>query len=316
MGRSGKIITVGLCPSWDVTCRFAGIEWGEHNLADSAVSRPAGKAMNVSRALAWMGRRNTAAGLWGQDDYEQMRRSMRDLRGLVTVRLTAVAGGTRRNFTVVDTAGEREMHLRFRCELVSAKALRQLRSDLEGIVTKGSICVFAGLMPGDRFLGEIIGIIRDCKARGARIAVDTYGEALRGIVDSGLAWLINPNAAELRELVGEGVAGRPSSLVKAARGLLEKVETVVVSRGKEGAVAVTRDGAWHGVAVGSGRVLSTVGCGDYLLGGFLKAAADKADTRSALQTALKVGTARAWGLTEEKSWTQARRLVRVEVGGV
>ncbi len=81
MKKTSKIVTVGLCPSWDTVCRFDGIEWGEHKLAGSSSCRPAGKALNISRALAWMGEENTAAGLWGRDDYEQMRKAMRELRG-------------------------------------------------------------------------------------------------------------------------------------------------------------------------------------------------------------------------------------------
>jgi len=316
MKKTSKIITVGLCPSWDLVCRFDGIEWGEHKLTDSVTCRPAGKALNISRALAWMGEKNTAAGLWGRDDYEQMRKAMRELRGVVTVKMTAVEGATRRNVTVVDTTKDREMHLRFTCGLASQKALRQLGADLKGIVGRKSICVFAGLMPENRFLGQVVWVVRDCSARGARIVVDTYGEALRRIVDTGLAWMIKPNVAELRELLGEDVADRPASLAKAARRLLDKVEIVLVSRGKNGAVAVTPQGAWQGRCLGRGRVLSTVGCGDYLLGGFIKGLTETSNPGSALSIGLKVATARAWGWTEEKTWTAARRLVRIEVGRV
>ncbi len=310
---SGKIVTVGLCPSWDTVCRFDGIDWGDHKPASSAISRPAGKALNISRALAWMGAKSTAAGLWGRDDCEQMRKAMRELRGLVKVKMTPVEGGTRRNVTVVDTAHEREMHLRLSCGLVSKKALRKLRADLEAIVKRNSICVFAGLMPGSEFLGEVVRIVRDCSGRGAKIAVDTYGEALRRIVDTGRVWLINPNVQELRELLGEQVVDRPASLVKAARRLLDKVEIVLISHGAKGAVVVTAEGAWQGRCLSRGRVLSTVGCGDFLLAGFLKGLKDKSDASSALGTAIKVGTARAWGWAERKSWSRARREIEVAV---
>ena len=313
MKKAGKIITVGLCPSWDVVCRFEGIEWGEHKLADSVTCRPAGKAMNISRALAWMGEKNTAAGLWGRDDYEQMKKAMRGLRGQVTVKMTAVEEATRRNVTVVDTANYREMHLRFRCPLASRKSIRRLRADLKKIITQDSACVFAGLMPDSEFLDGVVRIVHDCRARGAKIVVDTYGAALRRIVDAGLAWMIKPNVDELRELLGEDVPDRPASLAKATRRLLGKVEIVLISRGRRGAVVVTPDGAWQGRCLGRGRVLSTVGCGDYLLGGFLKGLVETPNPASALSIALKVATARAWGWTEEKTWVQAQRLVKIEV---
>ena len=142
MKISGKIITVGLCPCWDTICQVEGIDWGEHNVVSCRIDRPAGKALNISRALAWMGERNIAAGLWGETDYQQMLKAVRSLRGLVKVQMTAVAGVTRQNITVVDAVNNREIHLRNRSELASKKALRELEVDLEAIVSRNSVCVF------------------------------------------------------------------------------------------------------------------------------------------------------------------------------
>ena len=323
MRVSGKIITVGLCPSWDTICWFEGIEWGEHKTVSSASSRPAGKALNISRALAWMGEENIAAGLWGRDDFEQMLKAMLAFKRFVKIKMTAVEGGTRRNITVVDTVNDREMHLRNRSELASRKALRKLEDDLREIVHRGSVCVFAGAMPEDsarrsstgagEFVGDGVRIIKSCKECGAKIVVDTNGDALKRILETGAVWLIKPNVEELRELLGERVADNPVGLVKAGRKLLDKVEIVVISRGKKGGVVVTRKGAWQGRCIGRGRVLSTVGCGDFLLAGFLKGLKDKSDAGSALGTAIKAATARAWGWTEGKSWSRVLREIKAGV---
>ncbi len=313
MKLSGKIVTVGLCPSWDTVCRFEGIDWGEHKTVSSASSRPAGKALNISQALAWMGEENIAAGLWGRDDFEQMLKAMRSLGGLVKVKMTAVEGGTRRNITVVDTVNDREMHLRIRSELASRKALRKLEADLRVIVHKGSVCVFAGVMPEDEFIGDVVRIIKSCRQRNAKIVVDTYGDALKRILETGAAWMIKPNVEELRELLGEQVPDNPTALARAGRKLWDKVEIVLISRGQKGGVVVTNKGAWKGRCIGRGRVLSTVGCGDYLLGGFLKGLKDKSDAGSALQTAIKAATARAWGWTDKMSWPNVQSKIKVQV---
>ena len=326
MRVSSKIVTVGLCPSWDMVCQFEGIDWGQHKLASSASSRPAGKALNISQALAWMGQRNIAAGLWGRDDFEQMLKAMRSFGGLIKVKMTAADGGTRRNITVVDTANDREMHLRNRSELTSKKALRKLEIDLKQVVHKGSVCVFAGVMPEDEFVGDVVRIIKSCGERGAKIVLDTYGEALKRILETGAAWLIKPNVEELRELLDEQVTDSPAGLVRAGRKLLDKVEVVLISRGQKGGVVVTKKGAWQGRCIGRGRVLSTVGCGDFLLAGFLKGLSpvrskslasngvkDKSDAGSALGTAIKVATAKAWGRTEGKSWSRALREIKAAV---
>ena len=313
MNRNFSIITVGLSPAWDILCYGEGLEWGLHREIETTTFQPAGKALNISRALAWMGEENIAAGLWGRDDFEQMLKAMRSLGGLVKVKMTAVEGSTRRNITVVDTANNREMHLRNRSELASKKALRKLEADLRTIVQKGSVCVFAGVMPEDEFVGDVVRIIKSCRERGARIVVDTYGEALKRILETGAAWLVKPNVEELRELLGEQVTDSPAGLVRAGRKLLDKVEVVLISRGKKGGVVVTKKGAWQGRCIGRGRVLSTVGCGDFLLAGFLKGLKDKSDAGSGLGTAIKVATARAWGWTEGKSWSQALREIKVAV---
>ena len=309
-----SIITVGLCPAWDITCCGEGLDWGQHKIVTSTGPVPAGKALNISRALAWMGQKTVAAGLWGRDDYQQMLKAMQSLRKFITVRMTTVEGGTRRNITVVDTVRHREMHLRHKSELVSRKALKKLKGDLGRLVGKNSVCIFAGLMSEGKLVGDIIGIIKDCAACGAKIVVDTSGEALKKIVDTDVCWMIKPNVAELCELAGQKVTDEPLSLVKAGRRLLQKVEIVLISRGRTGAIAVTKKGAWQGHCAGRGEVLSTVGCGDYLLAGFLEGLKNEAGEDYALQTAIRVATAKAWDWPEKRKWSQVLKKIKVEVG--
>lgn len=312
MGVIKKIITVGLCPCWDMVCQLEGVDWGQHKVISSACSRPAGKALNISRALAWMGAKSIAAGLWGREDYEQMAKAMWPLRGLIRVKMTAVDGSTRRNVTVVDTVNNREMHLRAVSQLASRKALRKLKVDLQLTVNRNSVCVFAGAMPEEQLLGDVVRLISSCHRSGARIAVDTSGDALREIVNSGGVWLIKPNVEELRELLGEQIRDNAADLAKAGRKLLDRVEIVLISRGKKGSVVVTKKGTWQGQCAGRRRVLSTVGCGDYLLAGFLKGLKDKSDPGFALETAIKIATAKAWAWTEKMAWEDAEN--RIEVG--
>ena len=313
MADDCSIITVGLSPAWDVTCRGRGLDWGLHKDIDEQTIKPAGKALNISRALAWMGQQSVAAGLWGRDDYNQMLGYMRPLRGLVKIKLTVVEGRTRENVTVADTANGKEMHLRSKSRLASVKALRKLKADLKQIVRRGSICVFAGAMPADALLDDVVKITGVCRSLGAKIVLDTYGGALKRVVEAGLAWFINPNVEELRGLVGVRVGNDPVSLAEAGRRLLWRVEAVLISRGEEGGVLVTRQGAWQGRCAGRAKVVSTVGCGDYLLAGFLKGLRDGSGPGAALETAIGVATAHARGWTEGKTWPEVRRAVRVKV---
>ena len=307
-----KIITVGLCPCWDVVCRVEGIDWGMHKVESGRSVRPAGKAMNISRALGWMGERNVAAGLWGEVDFARMGKAVGRLRG-VRDKMTCVAGETRQNITVIDTVGGRDMHVRGRSGLASRASIRRLGVDLEGVGGRGDVFVFAGAMPEGGLLDDVIRVIGGCCARGGRISVDTSGQALKRIVGGGGVWVIKPNVAELCDLLGRDIKNRVADLVKAGRELLDRVEVVLISRGRGGAMVVTREKVICVRLAGksTGEVLSTVGCGDYLLAGFLKGFKEKNDVGFALEAGVKAGTAKAWGWSESKDWAEVRMQVAV-----
>ena len=313
MRRRSSIIAIGLSPAWDITCCGRNLDWDSHQYIDEQTVRPAGKALNVSKALAWMGQRNIAAGLWGRNDYQQMVTVVRKTWPSIALKMTAVPGGTRQNVTVVDTATNRDMHLRSKSRLASTKTLRKILADLDAIVRRGSVCVFAGKMPDGNLLADVTRLVKLYRDRGARIVLDTSGDALRQIVNTGAVWLIKPNVEELRDLLGEPIKDGPVSLARAGRKLLDKVEIVMISRGVKGSVAVTTEGAWQARCLSRTPVLSTVGCGDYLLAGFLKAVEEKPDMPRALATATKVASARAWGRREGKTWSQALREIKVAV---
>jgi len=171
-------------------------------------------------------------------------------------------------------------------------------------------------MPADGLLDPVVALVGAVRAAGARIAVDTHGPTLKRLVDAGLLWLIAPNVEELAGLLGREIEDTPSALAAAGRMLLNRVELVLISRGAKGAVLVTGSGAWEGRSETQGQVVSTVGCGDYLLAGFLAGLDGAGDPHAAVKTGLKVAAARAWGWTETKTWPEANRMMETVVAPV
>ena len=313
MDNDGGIVTIGVSPAWDIICRGADLDWGRHPVIDEQVIRPAGKALNISYALAWMGLQSVAAGLWGHEDYDEMEAAVGRLGGVVQAQMTAAEGRTRQNITVVDTRRKREIHLRCKSNLASERSLRRLGLDLGGLLHDGDTCVFAGAMPAGPLLEPVVCLVQACRRPGTRIALDSHGPALRRIVDEGLAWLITPNVEELGELLDSDIEDTPAGLAAAARRLLDKVDIVLISRGGQGALAVTKGGVWVGQANTQRESFSTVGCGDYLLAGFLAGMEKDGDPCAALTRGLKVATARAWGWTERKTWQQVEKEIAIGV---
>lgn len=300
------IITVGFCPCWDVTCRVEGIEWGEHKRIASQSAVPAGKALNISKAMNWLGIGTAAAGLWGQSDYPQMLETLKADYPLITPCFTVVSGKTRQNITLIDTKAKREMHLRADCRLAVQNSLRQLKTDLDNIVTPASTVVFAGAIP-DGFLDECLSLIKHTRDKGAKIAVDTSGSALKEIIKIGGLSLIKPNLEELCQLLGRPIQNEVASIVEASRSLCNSVNIILVSRGADGALAITSKDAFQCYAkTNRFNVVNTVGCGDYLLAGFLSQM-DAGDIHQALLTGVKVATAKACGFSETTSWPTVDR---------
>ena len=311
-----SIVTIGFSPAWDITCYGKNLEWGTHKHIDKQTITPAGKALNVSKALAWMRRKSVAAGLWGDGDYQQMQKAVESLWPLITVKMTVVTGQTRRNITIIDTENRMEMHLRSKSELARPKAMEKLNADLKDFVNEGSICVFSGAIPENELLSDAIRIMRTCHKAGGKIVLDTSGPALKEIIATGLIWLTKPNVFELEEILGEQIDDNSADLVEAGRKLLEKTEIILISRGKNGAVVVGRKAALKGRCKKREEVLSTVGCGDYLLAGFLSAIKDMSELDFALKTALKAASVKAWGWTENIKWQQAETDIKVDISKV
>ena len=55
---NNPIITVGFSPAWDITSYVDDIEWGQHKTISSQMIVPAGKPLNISKALAWMSKKS------------------------------------------------------------------------------------------------------------------------------------------------------------------------------------------------------------------------------------------------------------------
>lgn len=291
------IITVGISPSWDIACFGAEFRWSRHQSIERQTVTPAGKALNVSRALAALGRRSIAAGLWGRDDLATAVASLRDWPK-VEARFTAVPGQVRRNITLIDTGQQREMHLRSPNPLATPQNLRRLTRDLAAMVDSRTICVFSGAVP-DEVVEEFVRMVRTCQTRGANIVVDTSGPALDAVIDEGL-WMIKPNVEELEELLKQPINNQPCEIRTAARQLTDMIDIVLVSRGQRGAIALTDLSETIQRAPKVLAVCHTVGCGDYLLAGFLDGYLSAGESgqraiRKGLSRGVRLATNRAAG---------------------
>jgi 1-phosphofructokinase len=286
-----RVITVTLNPTIDRILEIPGFRIGQHAKARLRNRQPSGKAFNVSRALAALGVPNTAAGFVGQDAADDFERAARGAG--IAPSFVTLPGRTRENTTIIDPIDHTETHIREEGPTVSPGDVERLRDSLRGLVHSGATVVLTGSLAPGLSPEEFRGIVDDCIARGANVAVDTSGPALRAAA-SRLVWLLKPNREELAELVGSEAKSEPE-LLEHARRLRAHASTVLLSAGGDGAYLIASTGVWHAcVQLPAGRLRSTVGCGDALLAGYLAAVLRSGSPdASALRQAVAVAAASA-----------------------
>ena len=253
-----------------------------------------------------MGRPSVAAGLWGDLDFPQMSSAVEELSDFVDIRFTKAPGITRENITIIDKACCREMHLRSESSLAASEPLSRLKSDLLNLINRHSVCVFAGSIP-DGVSEEIICIVEAVKKAGAKIVVDTSGRPLREIVAAGGIEILKPNLSELCQLTGRKINDDTDEIAKSVKPLLKKAKIIAVTRGENGAVVVTQEHILEGRCATENKVISTVGCGDYFLAGFLCGK----NLEDSLPKALKAAAARAW--QDRRNWKALEEETAVKI---
>jgi fructose-1-phosphate kinase PfkB-like protein len=168
-------------------------------------------------------------------------------------------------------------------------------------------------MPSGQLLDECVDIITEIKQKTSNIIFDTDGQTLKKIVEEEQLLLISPNVQELGELLGEQIDDNSEAIIRCAEKICANVEMVLVSRGGKGAILITKDRAFEGKVISDkDKSIHTVGCGDYLLAGFL-AGLKKGNIREALIQGIKAATARAWGWCEKMNWLEAESKIEVDV---
>jgi len=299
MFGKGRIITVGINPAWDINCLIDGVDWGDHKNIDRQISTPAGKALNVSKALAYMGYVSVAMGLWGNHDYDDMLAKLRPLSGYIDIKFTSVHGRTRRNVCISDTRNNRQMHLRLSGTLAAKTTVKKLAEQILKCVEKEDVCVFSGSIPEGNFTEEIVSLMWDCRQKGAHIVLDSSGKTFAKLVDTGQVSIISPNVDELGELLSCRIKPEPDAAAKAGKKMLDKAQMILVSMGGAGAVLVNRDGYWHCDTTGVPMpIVRTVGCGDNLLAGFIAGLYENNDPGFALAKGVRLATSFAYGLCD------------------
>jgi 6-phosphofructokinase 2 len=152
------------------------------------------------------------------------------------------------------------------------------------------IVVISGSMPPGLDAHYLRNLVKEMKAKGAKIIADTSGEALTEIMEEGV-YMLKPNLGELSRLSGKGSLDNESA-DEAAKLLIEegKAEVIVVSMGPQGAYLVTANETVY-VPAPSVKKLTTVGAGDSMVAGMVSILAKGGTATDMVRMGVACGTA-------------------------
>lgn len=141
------IITVSLSPAIDVTLATEHLHVGTHQPVKLLAQSAAGKAINVSRALAAMSIPSTATGFVGSTEADFFSRQlMTDRpggRSIIRNRLISLDQPTRQNITILSAEGE--THLRMDGFNLGELEMRRLAGEIKAVASHGDMMVVTGL---------------------------------------------------------------------------------------------------------------------------------------------------------------------------
>lgn len=282
------IITVTLNTALDVTYRVASLRpHTTHRVLDTA-ERPGGKGVNVARVLSALGHRTVVTGFAGGPTGDEVRRLLAAASpgGLLTDALVPTAGTTRRTVGVVDTGtGDTTMFNEPGPTVGPAEwdAFLGVYRALLAAPDAAAVALCGSLPPGLP-VGTYAELVREARAAGVFVLLDTSGEPLRRGV-AARPDLIKPNADELAGLTG---FAEPARAARDAR--RRGARAVAASLGPEGMLAVTPDGTWQ-ARPPAALTGNPAGAGDSAVAGLLSALTEGLPWPHALTRAVALSAA-------------------------
>jgi 6-phosphofructokinase 2 len=182
--------------------------------------------------------------------------------------LRATCSRTRENVNVLEEETGRQFRFVFPGPRLATPDWEACLGALDSLEPGPAWIVASGSLPPGVPVDFYAGVARSARRVSARFALDASGEALSRALDEGVS-LVKPSLREFQQLTGLTDA-EESHLAREAAKLIAagRCETIVLSLGAAGALAVRAEGAERIVSP-TVPVRSTVGAGDTLLAGIV-----------------------------------------------
>jgi len=245
-----------------------------------------GGGINVSKAIAKLGGSSVCVFTSGGSAGEMLTELIQKV-GIETV-IIPTRSWTRENFIAFDNVTQAQYRFGFPGNELSAEEQSILFKTIQEL--EAEYLVISGSLNEGLPTNFYQKIVKIAKVSGSKVVVDTSGEALLKVLETGV-YAIKPNIGELAKLIGVDRL-EINEVEKAAQSLIEKgsAEIVVVSLGADGAILVSKEET-HLITAPKVDKKSTVGAGDSMVGGMVWALSQNKSLKEVIQIGVCCGTA-------------------------
>lgn len=284
---TAAVVTVTLNPCIDKFFAVKRVVPDRKLAAHDVRQDPGGGGINVARAITYLG--GHAMALWSCGGLMgELLATLLDGDGIHHQRV-AIANPTRENIIVHDESIDDQYRFGMPGPRLDHGELGRWKDCISGLEPAPQYLVLSGSLPpgaSASWFAEVIGQAPE----GARVIVDTKGEALRRAIQTGV-YLIKPNVNELEDLV-EQELDSDDKVEDAVRQIVSSggASVVLISLGRAGAVLATAEGIEH-IRAPVVRYRSKVGAGDSMVAGIVHALVQGMSLSQAARYGVAAGTA-------------------------
>lgn len=282
------IYTLTFNPSIDYEMNLVHLTFSHTNRSTHESYHLGGKGINVSRILHELGFDSVILGFRGGFVGDEIRRMIYHF-GLNEKLIELEEGISRINVKVL---GKAETEINGEGPLIGGVDMKQLYDQLD-MLGKDDVLILSGSIPkclNDNIYETILSVQ---SAKGVLCIVDATKDLLVNTLKHH-PFLIKPNVAECEEILNETLL-TTKEVIAAAKKLQEMgARNVMISRGKEGAVLADENGGIFESKGLKGECISSVGCGDSMVAGFIAAYLKCSSYEEAFKLAMACGSATAF----------------------
>ncbi|SEF59986.1 1-phosphofructokinase family hexose kinase [Flavobacterium urumqiense] len=284
--KSFEIVTITVNPALDKSTHFKGLIPEQKIRCDEPRFDAGGGGINVSKAISRLGGTSLAVFTSGGPTGKMLEELV--IKESIAHKAVEVQNWTRESFVAVDDNTNSQYRFGFKGGKISEEESNSVLENITALSPK--FLVASGSLNEGLSTDFYRKIAEIAKKSGAKLIVDTSGEALKKVLEVGV-YMIKPNVGELAKLIGEERL-ELEEVNEAAKQIIAKggAEIVVVSLGPQGAVLVTKD-SYQFVPAPNVAKKSTVGAGDSMVGGIVWALSQNKSLKEVIRWGVACGSA-------------------------